>query len=194
MNWRNTLSDTVPIKNFNIQEVHTYAKKMKELVDYMFANIYSCRNFGSFHFNKSGGSIQYKNNIPFVHENLIFSVQRVSQGTWRGQQSNVIHRPFPYKLEFFENGTPMCQEVSTIKGKEDLHLGLDYHNYYSKEQLEDEGFLFQQSLVMEEEALFGVCCASWLYNMKMQFTYIICEFDVDEMNRVHKVVFDDVRT
>lgn len=179
-------------KNFNIAEVHAYTVKMKELVDYMFANIYSCRNFGSFHFNKKMGAVQYKNNDP-ERENQIFTVQRVSKRVWSGRHSNVAHKPFPYKFEYFENGTEKCLEVSTIKGNAEDHWGLDYHQYYSIEQLEDECFLFQQSLIMEEEALFGVCCSSWLYHMKMQFIYIICEFDVDEMNRIHKVVFDDDR-
>lgn len=187
-----TTVTTPATKNFNIVEVHAYAIKMKELVDYMFANIYSCRNFGSFHFNKKMGTVQFKNNEP-ERENQIFSVQRVSKGVWSGKHSNVAHKPFPYKFEYFENGLPTCQEISTIKGKAEDHWGLDYHKFYTKEQLEDEGFLFQQSLVMEEEALFGICCASWLYHMKMQFTYIICELDVDDMNRVHKVVFDDDR-
>ena len=185
-----TTTDTT--KNFDPREAYAYAKKMKELVDFMFAEIYSCRNYGSFHFNKKIGSIQFKNNEP-ERENQIFSVQRVSRGVWSGRHSNICHNPYLFKLEYFENGTDLCHEVTTLQGKESEHLGLDYHKYFSTEQLEDDGFLFQQSLVLDEQALFGICCTSWLYHMKIQFTYIICEFDVNEMNRVHKVVFDDDR-
>lgn len=182
----------IETKNFNIQEVHAYAVKMVELVNYMFANIYTCKNFGSFHFKKNMTAVKFMNNDS-ERENQIFTVIPVSAGAYNGH-SNVYHKPFPYKFEYFENSTEQCLEVSTIKGKEEEHWVLDHHKYYSVQQLEDEGFLFQQSLVMEEEALFGICCASWLYHMNVRFTYIICEFDVDEMNRVHKVVFDDVRS
>lgn len=185
-----TRTDT--IKNFDPREAYAYAKKMKELVDFMFAEIYSCKNFGSFHFNKKMGSIQYKNNEPLERENQIFSVQRVSRGVWSGHSSHISHNPFPFKLEYFENGTDKCQDVSTYLVEPD-HTSRKYHQFFSAEQLEDDGFLFQQSLVLDEQALFGICCASWLYHMKVQFTYIICEFDVNEMNRVHKVVFNDDR-
>lgn len=185
-----TTTDT--IKNFDPREAHAYAVKMKELVDFMFAEIYSCRNYGSFHFNKKMGSIQYKNNEP-ERENQIFTVQRVSSGVRSGQNSHISHKPFLFKIEYFENGTEECQEVSTYLVEPD-HTSREYHQYFSTEQLEDDGFLFQQSLILGEQELFGICCTSWLYHMKVQCTYIICEFDMNEMNRVHKVVFDDVRS
>lgn len=185
-----TITDTT--KNFNIAEVHAYSVKMKELIDYMFATIYSCRNFGPFHFNKKMGTIHYKNNDK-ERENLIFSVSRVSQGSMQGWHSKVQHSDFPYKLEFFENGMERSQECSTYE-LENGGWKLEYHSYYSVEQLQDEAFIFQQLLMLDEQALFGICCSSWLWHMGLRFTYMICEFDIDEMNRVHKVVFDDVRS
>lgn len=185
-----TTTDTT--KNFNIAEVHAYALKMKELIAYMFVNIYSCRNFGPFHFNTKMGVCHYKNNDP-EYENLIFSVSKVSEGSMESWHSKVQHSEFSYKLEYFDNGTKFTQECSTYE-KEGDGWKLAYHPYYSTEQLQDEAFLFQQSLVLDEQALFGLCCSSWLRVMGLGLIYVICEFDVDDMNRVHKVVFDDVRS
>ena len=186
------MKTTVTTKNFNIQEVQAYAMKMKELVDYIFTEIYSCRNFGSFHFNKKMGTGRFANNDP-ERDNEIFSVQRVSKCSFSGWPSKVQNNPYPYKFEYYDNGTLECLEITTINEEDPNHKRVDYHKFYTKEQLEDEGFLFQQQLVLDEAALFGVCCASWLWHMGVRLTYIICEFDVDEMNRVHKVVFDDDR-
>lgn len=178
--------------NFCISEVKSYAQKMKELVDYTFTNIYSCKDYGSFHFVKKMGAIRFVNKEQ-DRDNLIFSIQKVSHGTFTGWHSKVSNTPFPFKMEYYENDTPQCLSVSTYRAHKESHWDLDYHDYYSTEQLEDEGFLFQQSLLLDETALFGVCCSSWLWHMGVRLKYIICEFDVDEMNRVHKVVFDDDR-
>lgn len=179
-------------QNFNILEVKEYAKKLKELTDYMNSNVLSySRDFGTFHFSRKFNQVHLISNINSPTPALpSFSVQEVGRGAFQGWHSKVLSRPNAhYQFEYYENGTPESWYVATLKSNEYGGLGLDYHKLVSDEQLEDEGFLFQQALVLDDKDLFGVFCASWLRHFGANNVFITCNLDVDELNEVHRAVF-----
>lgn len=171
--------------NFDIREVHSYSKQMFEIVETL-KRKYINKNTeeSTIRVVRAAGHWSIKN-ISSTHPNLIFKISTISQYTFNGWHSKVQHGLWDYKLEYFNNHGDMCNEVAHFAGTDPQSQTLERNAYWREEDLQDEGLLFQNSLVLDEQALFGICCTSWLYRMGLRGVYIICEYDVDTMKRVH---------
>lgn len=163
--------------NLDIRGVKRYSEQLIEIVRYVQNSEKYYDLFNDFSITKHGRRNTYKNS-NYIYRNSIFNfLQVLPSNQYAIRNSAVIN----YKIDYRHTG----DRIRNIDVLDEENYQYNEHECFTLEQLQDDGFLFQQSLVLDEGLLFGVCCVSWLNQMQLNDIYLTCEFDIDEMNRVH---------
>lgn len=167
--------------NLDIRGVKRYSEQLIEIVRYVQNSEKYYDLFNDFSITKHGRRNTYKNS-NYIYRNSIFNFYIILplyeyEYDHKIRNSTVENYKIDYKCSANIN--------HNIDVLDEENYQYNEHECFTLEQLQDDGFLFQQSLVLDEGLLFGVCCVSWLNQMQLNDIYLTCEFDIDEMNRVH---------
>ena len=94
-----------------------------------------------------------------------------------------------FNFEYFNNNTVDKNHFVMYDGWDATS-----NTYWTPEQLEDEGFLFQQSLAFDYHMMFSICCVSWLHAMEISNLYIVCDVSPEDLHIMYQdaVVYNNV--
>ena len=164
-----------------------YMIKMFEYINKM--GLFENRDF---HFVKKGMSVVYSNFDP-NREYLLLRMTDLGNGFYTGWDSRVCGSPWDYKMDYFHQNTSAFSDDQSIIKLHHNHFDNSEINivYYTEEEMNDECFMFQQQLVLDEATLFGVCCVSWMRVLNVLNAYITCEMDANEIERIHCAMFEE---
>lgn len=87
------------------------------------------------------------------------------------------------KVDYFNNNNTI-EQYRIINDKKRVLV-----SPYTKEEIEDEGYMFQQSLLYNKYDMFGMCCISWLHLLGATNMYAVSELEVQDMFRIHEEIF-----
>ncbi|ELL7856451.1 hypothetical protein SEPL_361 [Salmonella phage SE_PL] len=169
-------------EQYDNRRVYDYCTMMMEII----SNLITCSLMDTekMRFTRyPSGRVYYKNKIRNA-ENKLFNFGTVLEGSYPEYRSQVSMSKDPdnhyFKIEYFDNNVttlPVQVEVDGIY--QDIQM-------YTPEELVNDAYMFQQSLVLDEPMLFGLLCLSILRFIGVRNMHIICEFTVQDMTAVYE--------
>ena len=172
-----------------------YCKKWLEIIDY---------------FRNRKGDVTYRHDIVFKYDGFSITCTKdfnsFKYNNHRDDRSNLIFRYVKIKTDDFDNWSSLVfaeyNEIllkmdyfdnNTVRNDFKLHTGS--HEYEVEQvvqdvsNMRDEGYMFQQSVLMGERELFGTCCMAWMKELGAKNMYSVSELPVHVMFEIYDEVF-----
>lgn len=162
---------------------HFIAMKSRRMIDRDKDIVHSYNGF-NIKGRNDYNSVKY-DNCFHDEPNLIFRYVYIRDNDFENWESIVSSSADDniMKVDYFNNNNEI-EQYRMINDKKQVFL-----SPYTKEEMEDEGYMFQQSLLYSKFNIFGMCCVSWLHLLGATNMYAVSELPVQDMFRIHEEIF-----